>query len=91
MTKRTPVRFLLCLLAASAGAATATAGPGIMTGDIVESRFQSSAGELGIINVHTPAGAVLTVGVNGRKVRVRIEAVERDIVRTDSWFQATSL
>lgn len=91
MAMRTPVRFVICLLAASAGVATATAGPGAMPVEIVDSRVRVTSGSLGIINTDTPSGPVLTVGVNGRKVRVRIEAVEREIVRTDSWFQPTSL
>ena len=90
---RAPLRLALSVLASIAGVSAATAAADVTRVDVVDSRFRVTTSDGGVLHSDRLAGAVLTIGVNGRAVRVRIDAVERDTMRTDTtdvWLHAMS-
>lgn len=94
---RAVLRFTLPLLAAlqagSADAAPDTAPQQVARIDVVDSRFRVTLTDGRVRHSDSLIGAILTIGVGNRSVRVRIDAVERDAAdyAADVWLHTLSV
>lgn len=85
---------LLAVLQAFPAQATPPASPARpVSVDVVDSRFRVSFADGHVRHSEGLVGAILTIRLNGRATRVRIDAVERDTYETapDVWLHTLSL